>query len=218
MTQTSVIFDLDGTLIEPRDAICSSINYALRKLGYPEVDQKVLLPYIGLHLAHPFSRITGIKDEEYLWKFIHAYREHYETEGFRASTLYPGVREMLAAVDSDKYIASIKPANASRLILKKLGIEDRFSGVYGGEIDGTRSDKAELLIYLKDCEGINDAIMVGDRDTDIYAARACGFRSIAAGYGYGTREELAASKPDILVEKPEDLAGALVRLMRRNEF
>lgn len=209
MNKRHVIFDLDGTLVDPSLSICNSINYALKKKGYNPVRDAELYPYIGKHLIDPFKAITGVDNEDYLWELIHLYRERYETIGVRENRLYPGIKEVLAGLDAQSYIASIKPWHASRLILKELEIEKYFTGVYGSEEDGTRADKAQLLRYIKDVEGLGSAVMVGDRDTDIYAAKSCGFASIAVCYGYGTLGELEAAGPDIMIDRPEDLSRAL---------
>jgi len=213
MEKIHIIFDLDGTLIDPADAICNSINYALKKLGHKEVDHKDLYPYIGKHLMEPFQEVTGVSDNEYLWKLINAYRENYETNAIAENRLYPGIKDMILGLKAPKYIASIKPAHASSLILDEFGISEHFSGVYGSELDGTRADKTELLVYLKEQESINNAIMIGDRDTDVFAAKECGFGSIGVTYGYGSSEELKESGPDLIVERPEDLYEAIKRLV-----
>lgn len=209
-----IIFDLDGTLIDPSVAICRSINYALEKNGHKTVEHEDLYPYIGKHLMDPFRDLTACDDEGYLWKLIHSYRERYETIGIGENDLYPGIKDMLRELDTTNYIASIKPAHASKMILKELGVEKHFTGIYGSEIDGTRADKTELLHYLKDQEKIDEAVMVGDRSTDILAAKSCGFSSIAVSYGYGTLAELTETKPNVMVDKPGELKGALLKLCK----
>ncbi len=209
-----IIFDLDGTLIDPEISICNSINYALEKLGHDRVSNDRLSPYIGKHLIDPFREITGSQDEEYLWKLIHAYRERYESIGIAENTLYPSIQELLADLQAVNYIASIKPWQASKMVLKELGIDHYFTGVYGSEEDGTRANKTELLKYLKETEGVDSAIMVGDRDTDILAARSCGFPSIAVTYGFGTTDELTKEAPDFVVDRPEDLKKTIEGIWR----
>lgn len=216
MTINTVIFDLDGTLIDPSRAICNSINYALAKLGYNTVEDLSLYPYIGRHLAVPFRDITGSSNEDHLWELIHAYRERYETVGIKENNLYPGIKKMLQNLSTQNFIASVKPANACRMILKELGIEKLFSGVYGSEVDGTRADKSELLHHLRKIEGIKNAVMVGDRDTDIEAAKSCQFKSVGVVYGFGGSNELENAAPDVIVERPTDLESALAQLLEKN--
>ena len=212
MDKKHVIFDLDGTLINPSDAICRSINYALEKKGHKAVDHKELHHYIGKHLIDPFRDITGVEDEKYLWEMIQHYRDRYEDVGIKENSLYPGIENMLENLGTDNYIASIKPSHASKMILKEFGIHNYFSGVYGSEVDGTRADKTELLHYIKDLEGLDSAVMVGDRDTDIFAAKSCGFKSIGVTYGYGTKEEIIKSEPDYIVEISTNLEGVLKKI------
>lgn len=205
----TIIFDLDGTLIDPSKAICNSINHALEKRGYPKVKNENLYHYIGRHLMDPFRDVTGVNDEGFLWEMIELYRERYETIGIAENVLYPGIREMLEDLETTNYLASIKPWHASKKILKELGIIQYFKGVYGSELDGTRCDKVELLHYIKDTEGLDKATMVGDRDVDIVAAKECGFYSVAVSYGYGSREELERAGPDIIIDSPTGLAKGL---------
>jgi len=209
-----IVFDLDGTLIDPEISICNSINYALEKLGHGRVSNERLSPYIGKHLIDPFRDITGSQDENYLWKLIHAYRERYESIGIAENTLYPSIRELLADLQAVNYIASIKPWKASKMVLKELGIDHYFAGVYGSEEDGTRANKTELLKYLKEVEGVDAAIMVGDRDTDILAAQVCGFPSIAVTYGFGTVEELKKVSPDYIIGEPGNLKKTIEEIWR----
>lgn len=215
MNKMNIIFDLDGTLINPEVAICTSINYALEKKGHPVVEHKSLHRYIGKHLLDPFRDITGIDDEIYLWEMISDYRERYETIGIKENSLYPGIEEMITSMGSLNYIASIKPGHASRMILTELGIDRHFKGIYGSKIDGTRSDKTELLHYIKDKEKINTAIMIGDRDTDVYAAKSCGYYSIGVCYGYGSLEEIKNSEPDLIVDDSRNLKCAIEDIWKK---
>lgn len=214
MKDKHVIFDLDGTLIDPSVSICRSVNYALEKKGFAPVEHSRIYPYIGKHLIDPFRDITGISEDDRLWEMIHLYRERYETIGIAENDLYPGIRDMIENIGSTNYIASIKPWHASKMILKELGIETYFAGVYGSEVDGTRADKTELLHYLKDVESLDFAVMVGDRNVDIIAAKSCGFASVGVCYGYGGKKEIEEAGPDIIVEKPEDLREAIIKIWK----
>lgn len=213
----NIIFDLDGTLVESTDAICRSVNYALKKRGFNIVGHDVLKLYIGRHLLELFRELTGVDDRAYLWEMINLYRERFETIGIKENKLYPGISDMLGNLYTKNYIASIKPHHASRMILSELQMDKYFIGVYGAEVDGTRADKTELLHYLKNKEKISNAIMVGDRDTDIFAAQSCGFKAIGVTYGYGTEKELEKAKPDYIVNTPVTLFERLELLCRNSE-
>src|SRR4051794_25657592 len=96
---TSVIFDLDGVLVDSRNAISTCLNHALREGGYPERPAEELHGYIGPALADAFAELLDQqRDDEAVVGCVAAYRRIYATESLRLTTLVPGAVEMLAAI------------------------------------------------------------------------------------------------------------------------
>lgn len=92
-----LLFDLDGTLTDPKEGITRSVQYALEALGQPEPDQEKLLRFIGPPLLEQFIEYCGISRERAEW-MVERYRERFRLIGVFENELYPGVEEMLNAL------------------------------------------------------------------------------------------------------------------------
>jgi phosphoglycolate phosphatase len=109
------------------------------------------------------------------------------------------------------FVATSKPHVQAKRIVEHFGMGQYFETVYGCELDGTRSDKVELLAYAI-AENPDAAVrtMVGDREHDLIGALANGLRPIGVAYGYGSVEELRAAGAEGIADSPGHLP-AIVR-------
>jgi phosphoglycolate phosphatase len=209
----SIIFDLDGTVVEPKKSITGCINHALKEHGYKEFPIEELLQYIGFGLYYIFPKLVGDLTEEKIWQMICTYREHFDKVGVSENELYPGISEMLEQnKGSSLYIASLKPASCCSKILEYLQLRSLFKGVYGSSEDKYIYDKIDLLRQIIVDEKINFGVMVGDRATDIDAAKKNNLISIGVTYGYGSRKELVDAGSNFVVDSPLELAKVLSTL------
>jgi len=154
----------------------------------------------------------GLGDEEQE-AAVRAYRAFYADTGMHRASVYPGVPELLDAL-ADRGVtlatATMKLTPVAEAILAVHGLADRFAVVNG--TDATHHTKAETLDHALERLGGPDrsgVLMVGDRHSDVAAARACGVGAIAATWGYGTVEELSATGADHLIDAPGDLLALL---------
>lgn len=204
----AVLFDLDGTLSDPREGIVRSVTYALNHMGV-EQGSIDLRSFIGPPLHHSLVEHFSFTENEVSTALVH-YRERYQTRGKFENQLYPGVKLMLTRLQKQGYrlaVATSKPTVFANDILAYFEIADFFDSVVGSELDGTRSDKGEIIAYTLDQLQIEAkaAVMIGDRIHDIEGARRCGVDSVAVSYGYGGEEELAAANATYRVNRVEDL-------------
>ena len=194
----NLLFDLDGTLTDPAVGIIASTGHALAGFGIaPPADLRWV---IGPPLRGSFARLLGSDDPDTIERAMTLYRERFGTVGLFENEVYPGIPELLAAQQQAGrrlFVCTSKPHVYARRIVEHFGLLPYFEAVYGAELDGRRSAKAELVAYLLTQEQLvaAETVMVGDRHHDIDGARANGLRSIAVGYGYGASEELAAAEP-----------------------
>jgi phosphoglycolate phosphatase len=193
--QRSVLFDLDGTLTDPRVGITRCIQHALRSLGQAAPEECELLWCIGPPLQTTFAKLLGTEDRTLLDAAIVRYRERFATVGLFENTLYAGVPEMLTSLRMKgyrTYVATSKPRVYAERILDHFQLVPLFDGVHGSELDGTRVDKGELIAHLVAVEGLapKSVIMVGDRQHDMVGGAGCGIPCIGVTYGYGSEEEL----------------------------
>jgi len=216
--QASVLFDLDGTLTDPRTGITRCIQHALAALGRAVPPEEDLLWCIGPPLQRSFPRLLGTEDPAVIGTAIARYRERFSAEGLYENVLYPGVPEMLAGLRGKgcrTFVATSKPHVFARRILEHFRIAGLFEGIHGSELDGTRADKGELIRHLLVVEGLaaGTAIMVGDREHDMAGGAACGLRCVGVTYGYGSEEELLAHGAARLAGTPSQVVTAVEALL-----
>lgn len=201
-TRGSLLFDLDGTLTDPREGIVGCIRHALQCLGCAVPPDAELDRCIGPPLRESFCRLASgaLADAA-----VEHYRERFRASGMFENHVYPGVPEALTAlcaVGWQLLVVTSKPAVFAEQIVRHFDLARYFSAIYGSELSGVRSDKGELIAHVLATEGIapEHALMIGDRSHDIVGARKNGLRSAGVLWGYGTREELTEAGADRLYE------------------
>ncbi len=215
MHQQNILFDLDGTLTDPREGITRSIQYALAKLGIDEPDLTRLEHFIGPPLLQAFMQFYRF-DEAKAWEAVNFYRERFKVTGLYENRVFDGVGELLAELQGQGrtlYIATSKPWVFAREIARHFDFARHFKVIYGSELDGTRTNKVDLIGHLLAEEGLDPAqtLMIGDRKHDLIGARSNGLDAIAVGYGFGSREELAAEQPAWHFETLAEMHQAFLR-------
>jgi phosphoglycolate phosphatase len=203
----AILFDLDGVLVDSREAITTSLNHALRQTGHPERPAAELYRYIGPALADVFAELLASpRDHEAVVSAVAAYREHYRDESLRATTLVPGIAQVLDAIGVPMAIASSKPVAFSEPILEKLGIRRHFQTVAGPDLNPFGETKTATVAKALAVLG-KPVVMVGDRRHDVEGAHANGIPCVGVTWGIGTAEELTAAGADALVHEPSELLG-----------
>jgi phosphoglycolate phosphatase len=213
----ALLFDLDGTLTDPRPGIVGSIRHALERMERASPPDDVLATFIGPPLRATFAGLLDTTSPELIERAVALYRERFGTIGLFENEVYPGVPEMLAAAGAlapAAFVATSKPAVYAERIVKHFGLDHHFARVYGSELAGRFEDKSELLPHLLAAEAIapGAAVMIGDRSVDVLAARAAGIRSIGVLWGYGSAAELTEAGADALCASPGDLLACLARV------
>ncbi|MEB0039157.1 MULTISPECIES: HAD family hydrolase [unclassified Pseudomonas] len=199
MHYQTILFDLDGTLTDPRLGITRSIQFALGRLGIDEPDLSKLEHFIGPPLLQAFMQFYGF-DEAKAWEAVGFYRERFRVTGLYENRVFDGVVELLetlASQDRQLYIATSKPSEFAREIARHFDFAKHFKVIYGSEFDGTRTDKVELIGYLMSEERLDpkQTLMIGDRKHDLIGGKRNGLDVAAVGYGFGSHEELTAELP-----------------------
>ena len=214
-----LLFDLDGTLTDPRPGIVRCMRYALDKLGAACPSGDVLASYIGPSLRGTFATLLETSDRELVDRAMAFYREQYGVSGLFENEVYDGIVPLLDHVRvaaASSFVATLKPKTYAERIVRHLGLAPYFAGVYGPGLDERTDDKVELLAHLLASERVapGHAVMIGDRAGDMVAARINGVRSIGALWGYGSEAELIEAGADSLCVSPSELAPCLARLQR----
>lgn len=213
-----ILFDLDGTLTDPKIGITSCVQYALRAFGIEEPDLNKLEYFIGPPLRENFMESYGFS-EEMAEQATEKYRERFQPIGIYENVIYPGIREMLERLKESGVklaVASSKPEVFVKEILRYFEIEHCFDVVTGSELDGTRDRKEEVVeeavrrLFGDAKPDYAHTAMVGDRRFDIEGGKAWNITTVGVSYGYAAPGELEEAGADFIAHSVEELANFLL--------
>lgn len=210
-----VLFDLDGTLTDPGIGITNSVMYALDKLGLPVPERSMLYKFIGPPLADSFLEFYGLNAQQ-AKEAVTCYREYFKDWGLYENLVYGGIPELLTKLKEHGKtlaVATSKPEVFAVKILEHFGLSRFFTCIAGANMDGTRTNKSEVIEHALASCGITDrnaVVMVGDREHDIFGAQKSGVDSIGVLYGYGDREEFERAGATHIVETVDGLERFLL--------
>ena len=212
--KSTILLDLDGTLVDSRPGIVSSQLAALGELGHDPALAGDLTWAVGPPLVEVFTRLLGQYGDTRVDAGIDAYRAHYGSSGIYHSPLYPGIAEMIEALylaGHELLVATAKRRDFALRIIERHELLPRFLGVYGSEPGGALDDKADLIAHIMVRENLAAAscVMVGDRSHDIVAGHANRMPTIGVAWGYGGAVELTAAGADIIIDHPADLLSPI---------
>ncbi|MDZ8025784.1 MAG: HAD hydrolase-like protein [Nostoc sp. DedQUE11] len=215
MIADTILFDLDGTLTDPKLGVTRCIQYALSELGYIAPEAEELHWCIGPPLKDSFSQLLKTSDNALIEKVLSLYRSRFSTIGLFENSLYPLITETLKAIRFAGYktfVATSKPHVYATRIIEHFSLSLLFDGVYGSEFDGTRSAKTDLISHILLTENLSPSsvVMVGDRQHDMIGAKRNHIAAIGVTYGYGTEEELKTHGADLIAHTPNDIARLLI--------
>jgi len=211
----NILFDLDGTLTDPFIGITKCIEYALLEIGRPVPED--LRWCIGPPLHTSFKTLLGdeVSAEDDLVKHaMTLYRKRYAEKGINELTVYDGIVDLLDSLNGSGFsvfLATSKPRVYAQEILKNKKLDTYFKTIYGSELDGTRTDKTELIKYIIDSENLakNSTVMIGDRKFDLIGAAENQIDSIAITWGYGSQEEFSHENPAHIISSVTELLDCL---------
>jgi len=211
-----VIFDLDGTLIDSRLDLVHSVNAALRHIGRAALPDDVIASYVGDGAPILIQRALGGEavDDALVRQGLQFFLSYYREHKLDHTTVYAGVTEALAAVQSARNgvprkvaVLTNKPVVPSRAIVEELGLGPFFTQIYGGNSFATKKPDPEGALKLLEENGVRpeEAAIVGDSHVDIETGRNAGLWTVGVNYGFAPKT-LKETPPDILVDAPHELA------------
>ena len=210
----NILFDLDGTLTDPKVGITKSVCYSLSKFGIIENDSDKLTMFIGPPLWESFSKYYDFNKAQ-ANEAVSYYREYFSEKGIFENEIYDGIENLLSELCKNKMnviLATSKPKVYASRILEYFNISKYFAGIEGSELDGRLSNKSELIGHILKEYSIakSDALMVGDREHDIIGAVNNKIDSVGVGYGYGTEKELKDAGATYYVESVKKLKVLII--------
>ena len=213
-TRLLVLFDLDGTLVDPEGAITGGIAGALGKLGLPVPGPADMRRMVGPALVRSLVDIAKVPENR-VDEVISLYRAAYRAHGMAQSRPYPGVADAVAELLNRGHLVAVatqKPEALARELLEVQEMANLFASIHGSPdnelaaaaLDGKRTIIAEALARHQG--NFDRALMVGDRVHDIEGAAANGLDCIAVAWGFGSEREFEAAGPATMVST----AGSLL--------
>lgn len=210
-----LLFDLDGTITDPKEGITKCVQYALSKFDIEEECDN-LLSFIGPPLTDSFMDFYGF-DKQKAELAIKYYRERYAKIGLFENSAIDGIHEVLEKLKNSGYtlaVATSKPTCFAISICEKYDFSKYFDIIMGSELDGTRTKKSEIIYeVLKQLNAKpEEVVMIGDRKYDIIGAKEVGTASIGVRFGYAEDGELEKAGADFIVGTPNELLSCILEM------
>ncbi|GAB6424525.1 HAD family hydrolase [Bacillus luti] len=192
---TTFLFDLDGTLTDPKEGVINSVLYALEKIGIEEVNISELDSFIGPPIQQSFVDRYNMNEIE-VERAVFYFREYLKQSGLLENKVYDGISTLLQELKdagNRLFVATSKPTVFAKQVLDHFQLTNYFEDIVGSNLDGTRIKKEEIIAHiLQTNDELNkeETVIIGDRKHDIIGANHNGIASIGVLYGYGSKEEL----------------------------
>jgi phosphoglycolate phosphatase len=211
---TTILCDLDGTLVDSRRDIAVAFQHAWQRvIGGPPPSAAAIAQHIGKPLAEMLSELGAVLSTPRLCMFQTEYRHMYARQDARYTLAYPGVVASLEALSGFTLgIVTTKDQRQAEMVLRRLALTPFFQHIQGGTLGlplKPAPDTILAALAALHCMPPR-AIMVGDTPADILAGRAAGTKTCAVTYGFGTRDVLLQYAPDHVI----DTFGELLPLLR----
>jgi phosphoglycolate phosphatase len=217
----SVLFDLDGTLVDSLPAVCAALNRMLARYERPPLSVENLKPLIG-EGARPMIEkafvVSGTMPSDRIPEAIATYQDFYREAPMHGSRVYPGtmdVFEELAKQDVKIGVCTNKPDSLAEIVLRDTGLARYVGALVGGDFPDRKPSGRhvhETLLRLS-CSA-PAAVLIGDSSHDILAAKAAGIYAIGVTWGYSTTD-LRPLGADMIVSHMDELTSAISDLERR---
>ncbi len=217
----AVLVDLDGTLLDTASDLAAAVNRVHADLGLPARDPQVVATYVGKGLPTLVRRalagtLDGVIDEALFQRAWPLFEQHYESESGRQARPYPGAREgidRMRALGLPLACVTNKSERFTLGLLRDTGFLEAFDTVVcGDQVTRRKPDPAPFLVA---CERLSaspaEALVIGDSENDVRAARAAGCPVWCVPYGYNEGRPFESLACDRAVSTLKDAAEILAR-------
>ena len=209
-----LMFDLDGTLVDSRKDICKCANFMLRTLGLAQRNEDEIISYVGNGAGELVAQILGEENTPKHSEAINIFRSYLAEDHEFETVLYDGVLDVLEHFSDKKlYVVTNRPYESAMSTLDRVGILDKFHHIYGGTENLTELKPNPWMIeqsLIKSGADRSRAIMVGDTEVDIAAAKNSSVVSCGAAYGFFGKDYLKQFSPDMMINTIRDLKDLIV--------
>jgi phosphoglycolate phosphatase len=220
MRDLTIVFDLDGTLVDTAPDLVAAANHVLGHVGLPPVDAQTLRPYIGhgarvmIERATAVAKLSEAEHERLLERFLDYYSANIAVDS-RPFEGAVDALERFKAAGAKLAVCTNKREGMSRLLLDALDLSRFFSAIAGRDTLPNSKPHPGHLLGTIDLAGGDPsrAVMIGDSNVDIATAKAAGVPVIAVSFGY-TDTPIAEFEPDAVIDHYRELEAAIAALRR----
>jgi phosphoglycolate phosphatase len=196
-----VLFDLDGTIIDPFDGIADGVRKAFAEVGEPAPADESIRSWIGPPIGETLAAELGHLGPDAVATALATFRQSYDTGGAQSATLHSGMRDLLFGLqEAGSYVAvvTMKPRHVTDQVLEQHDLRRALDGVFAPLAGQRAPSKAELVGYsLAEASQTRGSLLngavVGDRAEDVTAAHEHMLQGFGVMWGYGSADELAAA-------------------------
>jgi 2-phosphoglycolate phosphatase len=205
-----VMFDLDGTLADTGRDLAGAVNYTRAYFSLGPLANEIVYSKIGRGIEYLLRHTLPDDSHLHFQEVMRVFLKRYEDHLLDTTVLYPNVQETLEFFQNKKrVVVSNKIARFTVSVLRGLGVEKQFDAILGG--DSVTDKKPHPALLNKALARFNiaatKAVMIGDGDIDVEAGKRAGVVTCGVTYGLGNKEDLAAAKPDFLIDHLSELPG-----------
>jgi phosphoglycolate phosphatase len=193
MIYSTVIFDLDGTLLDTSEGIINCVSYTIDYLDLPSLTIEQKKSFIGPPLLHSYMRECGLTEQQ-ARDAVEVYRDRYEKKGVYQAKLYENIKPLLARLKRQNIktgVATLKRHDLAIQILEHFDLKKYLDAIKGID-DKDSLSKADILnSCMKDLEitDFTKAVLIGDSKHDEIGADEIGIDFIAVRYGFGFQDD-----------------------------
>lgn len=208
----ALVFDLDGTLLDTLGDLRGSVNYALKKYGFPERTTEEVRNFVGNGLKMLIIRALPRNAGETLVNAVLAeMKAYYAAHCTVLTTLYDGIIEALSALKAEGYPMAIVSNKADALVqqLRAYYFEGLIAVAAGESEQNARKPAPDMVFSAMRALGVSQAIYIGDSEVDIQTAKNAGLPCLTVGWGFRTDAELTAAGAKAICRSPADLLTML---------
>lgn len=213
----TVIFDLDGTLLDTLEDLKNSVNYALQSFGYPERTKDEVRRFVGNGILRLMERaVPSGQDNPDFTKIFHAFQEHYGVHCNDRTCAYEGILELIEELQRRKVKMAIVSNKADFAVkeLNRIYFKDKiFVAIGEKEKEGIRKKPAPdtVMAALRELESSPEkAVYVGDSEVDLATANNCSMDYILCEWGFRDRIFLEEKGGRVFVRRPEEILSYVI--------
>jgi len=203
-----VMFDLDGTLADTGRDLADSVNFTRREFSLLPLPDRAVYANVGRGVEHLLKQSLPEAGPDRFPQVMRVFLAYYEAHLLERTVLYPGVVEVLRYFSGKRRaVVSNKMHRLTVAVVQGLGVAAEFDAILGGDSVAEKKPHPGMLQLVLEQFQISrdDALIVGDGDTDIEAGKRAGVITCGVTYGLGDQDAVRAARPDFTIDSIAEL-------------